>query len=134
MSEFIQYIGTPYLAGGQGPDAYDCMGFFRMIQGAHFGIEVPVIIAPNYDDPAILADCFDNEERNNWYKEPAPMHGDAVIIHRPMHIGVWLDIDGGGVLHCVNGIGVIFTKDAAWQLSGFGRCEYFRHWSKRGVQ
>jgi hypothetical protein len=43
-----------------------------------------------------------------------------------MHIGTWLDVDGGGVLHCTRGIGVIFTHDAAWRLSGFGRREYFR--------
>lgn len=122
------YIGTPWTAGGQGPDAFDCMGFFRMLQGKHFDIEVPSIIAPNYDDPAALSSLFGaHAERTRWARIEKPEHGCAVIVHRPMHIGTWLDIDGGGVLHCVRGPGVIFTSDSSWPLSGFGRREFFRH-------
>lgn len=128
MIDFTKYIGLPYEAGAQGPNSYDCMGFFRFIQKEAFGIEVPSIIAPDYDDPNAIADLFSSDpERNKWYKIDRPEHGCAVIIHRPLHIGVWLDIDGGGVLHCTNGIGVIFTTESSWRLSGFGRKEYFRH-------
>jgi hypothetical protein len=131
MSWAAQYIGLPWEAGAQGPDAYDCMGFFRMIQGRHFGIKVPVIIAPDYEDGAALAGLFcGHEERGRWPPVAAPQHGDAVIIHKPLHIGTWLDVDGGGVLHCTRGIGVIFTQDASWRLSGFGRKEHFRFTGK----
>jgi len=127
MSWAAQYIGTPWEAGAQGPEAYDCMGFFRMVQAKHFGIDVPQIIAPDYDDPAILGELFrGHAERTRWQKSE-PAHGCAVIIHRPMHIGLWLDIDGGGVLHCARGSGVIFTPDSAWRFSGFGRKEFFTH-------
>lgn len=127
MTWATQYIGTPWEAGAQGPHAYDCMGFFRMVQGEHFGIDVPIIIAPDYDDPTALADLFGNhEEFSRWKRIDKPAHGDAVRIHKPMHIGVWLDLDGGGVLHCVRGAGVVFTKEADWPFSGFGRKEYFR--------
>lgn len=123
----VQYIGIPWEAGAQGPDAYDCMGFFRMVQGRHFDIEVPVIIAPDYEDGAALAGLFgEHEERGRWLPVVAPQHGDAVLVHKPMHIGTWLDVDGGGVLHCTRGIGVIFTSDASWRMSGFGRKEFFR--------
>jgi len=125
---WTDYIGLPYKAGAQGPDNYDCMGFFRMIQSRHFGIEVPMIIAPNYDDKAELAAIFGNhKERSQWTLIDKPEHGCAVIVHRPMHIGIWLDVDGGGVLHCIVGAGVIFTSDSAWPMSGFGRREFFRH-------
>jgi hypothetical protein len=128
MSEFAQYIGTPWEAGAQGPDAYDCMAFFRMVQGQHFGIDVPIIIAPDYDDGAALAGLFaGHDERSRWLRVETPSHGDAVLIKKPMHIGTWLDIDGGGVLHCVRGAGVVFTSAASWRLSGFGRREYYRH-------
>lgn len=122
-----QYIGIPWGAGAQGPDAYDCWAFFRMVQAHHFGIAVPVVIAPDYADKTALAGLFgEHEERHRWIATVTPRHGDAVIIHKPMHIGVWLDIDGGGVLHCARGCGVIFTSDAAWRMSGFGRREFFR--------
>ena len=121
------YIGIPWEAGAQGPKSYDCMAFFRHIQGAHFGIEVPAIIAPDYEDPLALSSLFlEHEERQRWVSISKPEHGCAVMVRRPMHIGVWLDIDGGGVLHCVRGAGVVFTAGSAWATSGFGRREYFR--------
>jgi hypothetical protein len=122
------YIGLPWEAGAQGPESYDCMGFFRHVQGAHFGIDVPPILAPSYDDPAVLVALFKTHaEHQNWHRIPQPEHGCAVIVHRPMHIGVWLEQDGGGVLHCVQGVGVIFTHRSTWPVSSFGRCEYYRH-------
>ena len=128
MSEFAQYIGTPWQAGAQGPSAFDCMAFFRHVQARHFGITVPSIIAPDYDDEHALADMFgEHDERQRWTRIITPAHGCAVLVHRPMHIGVWLDVDGGGVLHCTRGIGVIFTTDSAWPISGFGRKEYFEY-------
>lgn len=128
MSAFAAYVGLPWAAGAQGPDAYDCMGFFRMVQGRHFGVEVPAIIAPDYDDRAALSDLFrTHQERARWRRIVAPQAGDAVLIHRPLHIGVWLPDDGGGVLHCVRGAGVVFTSDASWPLSGFGRREFYRY-------
>lgn len=127
MSEFAHYIGLPWQAGAQGPAAFDCMGFFRHIQARHFGVQVPEIIAPDYDDPAVLVALFGGHaERARWHRVDRPKHGDAVIIHRPLHIGTWLDIDGGGTLHCARGIGVIFTRDASWAVSGFGRREFYR--------
>ena len=125
---FADYVGIPWAAGGQGPNEFDCMGFFRMLQGKHFGIDVPSIIAPDYDNPDVLADLFgSHEERVQWLRIDKAEHGCAVIVHRPMHIGTWLDVDGGGVLHCVRGPGVIFTTDSSWSVSGFGRKEFFRH-------
>lgn len=125
---WADYLGIPWAAGAQGPDEFDCMGFFKMLQGKHFGIEVPRIIAPDYENPEVLADLFGkHEERAQWLRIDKPKHGCAVIVHRPMHIGTWLDVDGGGVLHCLRGPGVIFTTDSAWPVSGFGRREFFRH-------
>jgi hypothetical protein len=130
-SEFSQYIGMPWAEGAVGPDAFDCMSFNRMVQREHFGIEMPVITVPDYGDSCSLVEMMrGHEERNNWLRVPSPQHGDMVLVHRPMHYGVWIDLDGGGVLHCVRGIGVCFTKDAVWRFSGFGRREYFRHVSK----
>lgn len=126
MSPWAEYIGLPWEAGAQGPDAYDCWSFFRMVQAAHFGIAVPIIIAPDYDDPAVLAGLFrGHEEAGRWRRIEKPGHGCAVLVHRPLHAGTWLDVDGGGVLHCVRGMGVVFTHDAAWRLSGFGRREFY---------
>lgn len=125
---FEKYIGIPWKAGAQGPDAFDCMAFFRHVQKHEFGLDIPAIIAPDYEDHYAIADLFNTHpERQKWPRIPKPVHGCAVIIHRPLHVGTWLDVDGGGVLHCARGCGVIFTHDSSWALSGFGRREYFKH-------
>lgn len=125
--EAAGYIGVPWVAGAQGPHAFDCMAFFGHVQKTHFGIEVPQVIATDYDDPSVLVELFArHQERRRWQPIDRPVHGCAVLVHRPLHIGVWLDIDGGGVLHCVRGSGVVFSTDQAWFYSGFGRREFFR--------
>jgi hypothetical protein len=125
---FDQYIGMPWVVGTCGPDTFDCMGFFKHVQEKHFNVKVPMIFAPDpTDEKAITMLFLTHEERKNWAKIDQPVHGCAVLIRRPMHIGTWLNVDGGGVLHCVRGVGVVFTADCAWAVSGFGRREFFRY-------
>lgn len=129
MNEFAQYIGIPYERGAQGPDRYDCGGLVRQIQQAHFGISMPEVIAPDYDDGlAVVGLIRTQAEAQGWsVATGSPRHGDIVVVRRPYHVGVWLDVDGGGVLHAIGSHGVIWTRDAAWRVSGFGRREYLRH-------
>lgn len=123
-----QYIGQPWAAGAQGPDAWDCWAFFRHVQATHYGVQVPLIIAPDYDDPIMLSELFVRHvERAYWLSINEPEDGCLVEIRKPsLHVGLWLPVDGGGVLHCVRGAGVVYTKDRCWALSGFGRKKYFR--------
>lgn len=131
MSEFTRYIGLPWEAGAAGPGAWDCMAFARTVQRHHFGILMPEIAIPDYDDVRALVRLnSDHREHANWVVVAQPIHGDLVLVRKPMHYGVWLDLDGGGVIHCVRGQGVVYTKDSAWPVSGFGRREYLRHLSK----
>lgn len=131
MSEFARYLGTPWREGADGPDAYDCMSFTRMIQARHFGVQMDRVMIADYDDGlgllALLNSCG---ERAHWEPVKTPRHGDIVVARRPFHIGVYLAVDGGGVLHCLRGAGVVFTRDAAWATSGIGRKTYMRHRSK----
>lgn len=128
MSEYQKYIGVPWSSES---DGYDCMSFIRKIQSEHFNIEMPVISIPDYDNIKGLVGLMNGHAENQkWTPVDAPIHGDVVLVRSPMHFGVWLDIDGGGVLHCVRGFGVVFTKDAFWSTSGFGRKKYLRHWSR----
>lgn len=126
MSEFAQYIGLPWEQ-----EYHDCAEFARRIQRDHFGVVVPPISLPDYSDVKGIVEFINGHpENDNWVTVGNPQHGDIVVIRKPAHYGVWIDVDGGGVLHCVEGIGVIFTHDSAWRMSGFGRREYLRHRSK----
>lgn len=131
MSEFTQYIGIPWEAGAIGPDSYDCMAFVKNVQERHFGVAMPQVSIPDYNDARVIVGLINGHAENeNWVKVESPVHGDLVLVRSPSHYGVWLDVDGGGVLHCVKGSGVVFTRDSSWPVSGFGRKQYLRHRSK----
>lgn len=126
----IQYIGKPWVNGGQGPDEFDCWGFFRHVQREHFGREVQFIDVDANDLRTVIKNFRDDDERTKWKKVDEPQDGDGVLMAHgkyPSHVGVWLDIDGGGVLHCTRGEGVVFSSLSSLKTSGWGRLEFYRH-------
>jgi cell wall-associated NlpC family hydrolase len=126
----FEYLGKPYQIGAQGPDRFDCWGFFRYIQRERFGIDVPFIDADAGNFHEVARRFRDSDEREMWISVTSPKEGDAVLMAHckyPSHVGVWLDVDGGGVLHCVRGEGVVFGSLTSLKNSGWGKVEYFRH-------
>lgn len=127
------YIGHPWQAGAQGPDAWDCWGLFRHVQAAHFGLDVPVVDVDAMSLPAVARAFGGHAERARWVEVSTPQDGDAVLMAHnrfPSHVGVWLDIDGGGVLHCQQGSGTLFTRRAMLPLAGWSRASFWRHRSR----
>lgn len=99
-----RYIGLPWSPG------FTCWDFAVRVWAERFGFEVlPVDIEP--DDPRAVRRGFERGgERARWQEVANPREGDGVLMAkgtRPCHVGVWLDL--GGVLHCVEGSGGIFT-------------------------
>ena len=128
-AELTGLIGLPWVAGARGPDAYDCWGLFLAVQRQHFGRALPEIPVDALDLRAVLDAFTAHPERQRWQPVSAAEEGDAVLMRQslyPVHIGVWLDIDGGGVLHAVRHAGVVFQTLAAlnahgWRIEGHYR-------------
>ena len=60
---------------------------------------------------------------------PVPQDGDVVLMRQaknPVHAGLWLNIDGGGVLHCVRGNGVVFQNVCSLNTSGWFLDSFYR--------
>ena len=122
-------IGLPWIAGARGPEAYDCWGLFLAVQRQHFGRDLPEIPVDALDLRAVLDAFIAHPERQRWQPVSAAEEGDAVLMRQsryPVHIGVWLAIDGGGVLHAVRHAGVVFQTLAAldahgWRIEGYYR-------------
>lgn len=109
----IQYIGTPWESGAQGPHAFDCWSFVRHVQREHFCRTLPIvdIKAENLRE---VCRAFDrHNEHANWVQVENFEDGDCLELGsntHPSHVGVWVDVDGGGCLHCVKGWGVVFQS------------------------
>lgn len=123
------YLGQPWQAGAQGPAAWDCWAFFRHVQQLHFGVTVPEVDVDAMNLHAVAHAFAGHDERARWAEVTKPQDGDAVLLAHnryPSHVGVWLAIDGGGVLHCQQGSGVIFTQPARLAHMGWQRVQFFR--------
>ena len=124
-----KYIGRPWVAGAQGPNSFDCWGFVRYVLKEEYGYDVPQVNV----NPECLRDvlmAFRTDLAFTAFEEvDAPQDGDVVLMRQakhPVHAGLWLDIDGGGVLHSVRGNGVVFQNVISLNTTGWFLDSFYR--------
>jgi len=115
-------IGKPWAINGYGPDLYGCWGLFVVVQQALFARMLPKVeVSDQRGSKKVSAQqrmyveiaraIADHPVRKEWVQVEEPEHGCAVLmsrIHVPAHIGVYLNYDGGSVLHADEEHGVVF--------------------------
>lgn len=119
-----QYIGQPYV-----PQTNDCWAFCRRVWAEQFGLVVPVVTVNGSNLRAITRAFSYHEERALWQPVDVPVEGDAVLLAHtrfPSHVGIWIEVDGGGVLHCQDPLGVIFSRRDALARAGWSRLQFYR--------
>ena len=107
-----ELIGRPWVAGGTGPEAFDCYGLVRFVSEKIHGRELPIIPVDASNLRACLAAFRHYETSVAWTPVQTPIEGDVVLLGNGSwgnHCGVWLAVDGGGVLHAERGCGVVYT-------------------------
>jgi cell wall-associated NlpC family hydrolase len=124
--DVFEYLNLPHKPGGIGPLEYDCWNLLRHLQKKYFGVTLPD--APIGDEAACLALFKDKAESGEWQAVAKPEHGDCALLRGGTwpHVGIYLDFDGGGVLHAMEGSGVIWTRLPKLRSFGFGRTVYYR--------
>lgn len=118
----LQYLGMPWVSGHDGPDSFDCWGLVRYIQKQHFNRHVSAIAVDAENIHAVVQEFTGNAELARWRKVVHPVEGDCLLLSQnkqPTHVGIWLDVDGGGLLHAVKSSGVIFTSPANIKHMGY---------------
>ncbi|MFL9892832.1 NlpC/P60 family protein [Paraburkholderia sp. RL17-381-BIF-C] len=118
------YIGLPWVDGARGPDCFDCWGLLSWVQLHHFDVVLPELPAL----PDTRRDLYRaHMDTGAWRLIERPVHGSGVLLRggdRP-HVGVYLDLDGGGVLHAQEGAGVIFTERSKLKKVGYPRASWY---------
>jgi hypothetical protein len=122
-------IGLPWVAGTR-----DCWSFAREVWRDRFGWDVPPVDVDPASPLAARRAFAAAPEAEGWIPVARPSEGCAVLMargQRPCHVGVWIEPQTetgltGGVLHAVEGQGVIFTRLSAlaamgWTVAGFWR-------------
>lgn len=122
------YVGKRWAYGGLGPDEYDCWNFVREVQKKRFSVDVPVITYTDQRD--VFHHLQHNPELDRWRQVTSPIEGDIVMMARakiPAHVGIWISANGKeGILHCLQGAGVVFTPSNMISSSGWGLLKYYR--------
>lgn len=124
--DIIKYLGMAHVPGGTGPDQWDCWNFLRYLEETYFDVVLP--IAPIGDEAACRAIFKEKCETGQWLQVSIPQHGDCALMRGGSypHVGMYLDFDGGGIIHAMEKVGVIWTRLQILHSIGFGRTTYYR--------
>ncbi|MDD4926928.1 MAG: NlpC/P60 family protein [Methylotenera sp.] len=123
------YIGIPWANGAQGPDAFDCWALVRHVNREHYGRELPIIQVDAHDVDAVHDAFAHHPEKSRWQPVAIPQDGDCVLTHKGEeidHVGVFLDIDGGKILHALQGSGVVCTAPSVLKRMGWFPLAFYR--------
>lgn len=119
------YIGQPWIAREN-----DCWAFVRRVWAERFGLQVPAVDVDPLRIMSVAHAFAGHPERAAWIEITQPVEGDAVLMahgRRPLHVGIWISADGGGVLHCDHDAGVMFSRPRHLSAAGWLRLSYYRH-------
>ena len=133
MSELAQLIGKPWISGAAGPDAFDCWGLVRHVQRDFYGMDLSHVAVDRTNHASLVRTFEHSPERGNWRYERIPADGDLVEMgsaRHPHHIGVYVAVDGGKVIHSVEGAGVGAQTVERLRLTGWTMVRFLRHISK----
>ncbi len=119
----MEYIGKPWESGASGPDAYDCWGLVRAVYRDRLGIDLPIVDVDAHSVLAVRRALDRNPERSHWEEITALEHMAAVDLGlgvKSHHVGIWLADSGvNGLLHCVEGQGVVFQSLSSLKMHGW---------------
>ena len=122
--QIIPYLGLPWIFGER-----DCWRFFRELSQKYYGRHVPEVDVDLHNLKDIMQK-IDTEKKARWVQIYEPVDGCAVLMQRhrmPVHIGMWIDLDGGKVLHCAQGPGVCFQRLQDLKFDGWSSFTYWQY-------
>jgi hypothetical protein len=124
-------IGLPWVSGARGPDSYDCWGLVWFVYNTIFDISVPSYQYVNSENLLAVTREIDRVTSGpDWIEIDRPIHGCAVgmssnkSIH---HVGIWLDFDGGVILHSRDHANVIVQSLRSVRMSGIQNIIFYKH-------
>lgn len=128
--DFIEYVVNlhpKYVLNGQQDDEFDCWGFTRLVQRKLFARDLPNLVLAEDSLSNWVKQGIELKERLQWVQIEKPKHGCLVSMSHaslPYHVGTWLDIDAGGVIHFTEKGGIQFQSIRELKLTGWYRFRY----------
>ena len=124
------YVGKPWKSGCGGPDVFDCWGLVVDVYRRLYGRTLKLIPVPENNLKALIQTIDKHPERRHWKTILLSEEGAVALMRQsryPIHVGLWVEVDGGGILHCIQGAGVVFQTLQALELIGWKVDAYYRY-------
>jgi cell wall-associated NlpC family hydrolase len=92
-----QYIGIPYVIGGESLEGADCYGICKMYSKNELNKLLPTYMYSELDNEAVAKLAIDSAKHglgDKWLKVETPRHGDIVtfrIMGYEIHCGIMLN-------------------------------------------
>lgn len=128
-----KYLGIPWVKGGTSHDGFDCYGLATDVQRSIYGRIMPKIDTAMMSLLSMVKAIKRHRGWSEWERMESPVDGCIVKLIKsvePDHIGIWVDADGGGVLHSCRHNGVWVDRLAALRIMGWCKWEF---WGYRGA-
>lgn len=127
-----QYLSKKWEIGARGPDKFDCWGLVYWIYKQHFNVELPSYPCVDALNLKRVTQVVTSEsEQKDWIKLREPNDNCVVALSKNTnhlhHVGMYLDIDGGLVLHALDGCNVIAQPLKDLARTGWLRVEFYKH-------
>jgi len=124
-------VGKPYRSGARGPDAFDCWGIVQFGWQQRLGLNVPdVRLRSAAMFRSVMRGGHVAVDDVEAVEVDAPAELDAVYMtsrQHPHHVGLWIAPDAlGGVLHAIEGAGVVFQRRADLIAHGIAIVKFMR--------
>ena len=119
-----KYIGQPYKAG-----FFDFLGLVRKVDADEYGVNLPAFPVDVDNLRQLIKIVKEKSNSNLWQEEKVPKEGAVVLLRQsrhPVHVGIWLNVDGGGVLHNERTTGVVFQNLHSLRLNGWQIAGYYK--------
>lgn len=125
----VPYVGLKYERGARGPQSYDCWGLLWKVYQDRFNIDLPEYPGIVSKSTQVRCQTITRDIEENW-EESESFDGAGVALSQGKafhHVGVWVEADGGKILHAWEGLGVIASRWKDLKLRGFRVIKFYRH-------
>lgn len=122
-----QLLGRPWQEHALGPEAFDCWGIVHFVYRQQLGVELPTYLHVN--SPDFRQRGVESEQFPNWKPLDKPENFALVALgmgRRITHVGLYLEIDRGLVMHCAQATGVILQTMKAVRSQGWRQINFFQ--------
>lgn len=128
--DFIKdYLRCEFAQNAYGPDKFDCFGLVWYVNKHHNGVDLPRFDDVEHQLSRIQSEIRNQENSDDWIEVTERQDFDIVVMRRAgeaHHVGVWLEVDGGRVLHATDE-GIFCNDQGALARSNYQHFSCYRY-------